>query len=354
MLYIALSGTKYSKHNDIDVNNNNKRWPGHLVMSHMGLLGVEYMQAWISSSENDSHQYEAWCNHLQNVFGLWVPNRHFNRGYSASTHIIPAGKAHFIECVCDPCGATRSVKEIRKDNNDLATIQLVISGLEYFEVNGKNFRLSAGDILLWNDSQSLKFEVAERLHKVCLRFSYKRMKNWLSYDCRDDLSYFPRQSPTAIMLRSMLLTSLKLAKNGQLINLDALVESVLGAIACVSESQLTHNCSNIRQFHLNKVKKFIKNNLHIPNLTPSVIAQSNNLSVRYLYYLFSEENNSLAEYVIMMRLARCKQDLGNPLMVSRSLTEVAFSWGFQSSAHFSRRFKSEFGVSPITYRNQNC
>lgn len=312
------------------------------------------MQAWVSNSENDSHQYEAWCNHLKNVFGLWVPNRHLNRGYSAATNIIQAGKAHFVECTCDPCGATRSAKEFRIDNNDLATIQLVISGVESFAVNGKNFHLSAGDILLWNDSQSLKFEVSQRLHKVSLRFPFKRMKNWLPYDCREDLSYFPRETPTAIMLRSMLLTTLKLAKGAQLTNLDALVESVLGAIVCVSESQLRHNCSNIRQFHLYKVKEFIRNNLHIADLTPTLIAESNNLSIRYLYYLFSEENNSLAEYVIMLRLARCKQDLGNPLMVSRSLTEVAFSWGFQSSAHFSRRFKSEFGVSPITYRNQNC
>lgn len=36
-----------------------------------------------------------------------------------------------------------------------------------------------------------------------------------------------------------------------------------------------------------------------------------------------------------------------------SLTDVAFSCGFTSSAHFSRLFKSTYGISPSNYKNLN-
>jgi AraC-like DNA-binding protein len=32
------------------------------------------------------------------------------------------------------------------------------------------------------------------------------------------------------------------------------------------------------------------------------------------------------------------------------VTEIAFRWGFKDSAHFSRSFKREFGISPSEVR----
>jgi len=32
------------------------------------------------------------------------------------------------------------------------------------------------------------------------------------------------------------------------------------------------------------------------------------------------------------------------------VTEIAFRWGFKDSAHFSRAFKREFGISPSEVR----
>ena len=33
------------------------------------------------------------------------------------------------------------------------------------------------------------------------------------------------------------------------------------------------------------------------------------------------------------------------------ITEVAYRWGFNDSAHFSRLFKASFGMSPTQYRS---
>ncbi|MCG8521073.1 MAG: helix-turn-helix domain-containing protein [Pseudomonadales bacterium] len=57
------------------------------------------------------------------------------------------------------------------------------------------------------------------------------------------------------------------------------------------------------------------------------------------------------QYLISQRLLRCRRDLSNPAMTGRTITEIALGWGFQHPTHFSRRFKSEFGLTPYEFRH---
>jgi len=40
-----------------------------------------------------------------------------------------------------------------------------------------------------------------------------------------------------------------------------------------------------------------------------------------------------------MRLDRCRNDLASPALAARSIGEIAFYWGFNDVAHFSRAFR---------------
>jgi AraC-like DNA-binding protein len=51
-------------------------------------------------------------------------------------------------------------------------------------------------------------------------------------------------------------------------------------------------------------------------------------------------------YLLMRRLNFARQQLDQ----SRSLVEVAIEAGFADQAHFSRIFKSTFGITPARYR----
>jgi len=101
-----------------------------------------------------------------------------------------------------------------------------------------------------------------------------------------------------------------------------------------------------------RVKRYISTHLRDPDLSIQELAGTTRCSKRYLHMVFHSENVSISDYILKLRLKRCREDLLNPGFVHRSITEIAYSWGFNSSNHFSRRFKEEFGVSPRSLRTE--
>ena len=104
--------------------------------------------------------------------------------------------------------------------------------------------------------------------------------------------------------------------------------------------------------HKQRVLRFIRENLQDPDLDPAKIAQGVGLSSRYVYDLFADEPVALMRRVWRERLERCRSELANPQMSEVSIGQIAFNWGFSDSAHFSRTFRQQFGLSPREARSQ--
>ncbi|WP_445620231.1 transcriptional regulator FeaR [Kushneria sp. Sum13] len=98
------------------------------------------------------------------------------------------------------------------------------------------------------------------------------------------------------------------------------------------------------------VQQFIDQHLHEDDIRPERLASAFHMSVRQLYRLFEQHGETVCRYVQRRRLARCAEELGSPILSRRSITQIAYKWGFTDSAHFSRSFKREFASSPREYR----
>ncbi|KPA89301.1 MULTISPECIES: transcriptional regulator FeaR [Pseudomonas] len=101
------------------------------------------------------------------------------------------------------------------------------------------------------------------------------------------------------------------------------------------------------------VQKVIDESLSQPGLSPAGLANRLNISVRHLYRLFEEQDDSVCRYIQRARLKRSADDLTNPLLRSESITSIAYKWGFTDSAHFSRSFKKQFELSPKDFRSSH-
>ena len=85
-----------------------------------------------------------------------------------------------------------------------------------------------------------------------------------------------------------------------------------------------------------------------PALSPPAIAAALGVSPRYLHRLF-ESGPSVGATILARRLERCHAALRDE-REPRSISELAFAWGFNDAAHFSRSFRARFGVAPRELR----
>ncbi|MFE0632561.1 helix-turn-helix domain-containing protein [Streptomyces sp. NPDC058864] len=122
--------------------------------------------------------------------------------------------------------------------------------------------------------------------------------------------------------------------------LTALVtlEGTTGEQAAVERALLQH------------VRAHIRAHLDDPSLTPASVAAAHHISVRYLYQLFQDEPMTIGRWIQRLRLEACRRDLARPELAGQTVAAIAHRWGFASHAHFSRTFRTVYGLSPAEWR----
>ena len=133
----------------------------------------------------------------------------------------------------------------------------------------------------------------------------------------------------------------------------AAIEAYLGIVAdCVGTTSRAIAGTGRRIELTSLILKYIEMHLTETTLSPVEIAAALDISVRHVHRLFSRQDSTVADWIRVQRLRHCRGDLADPRLRERSITEIAFFWGFNDSAHFSRVFKQQFGVSPRVFRSR--
>lgn len=111
------------------------------------------------------------------------------------------------------------------------------------------------------------------------------------------------------------------------------------------------SASTYRDVLMSRAKTYIETHLADPGLAVAAIADSCGISARSIHRAFARDPaGSVSRYIRGRRLSRCADALRDGGEASQRITEICLSWGFNSSSHFSRLFKEQFGVSPRLYR----
>jgi AraC-like DNA-binding protein len=135
---------------------------------------------------------------------------------------------------------------------------------------------------------------------------------------------------------------------------DDAADSIAAAIPHVIASatatlRFARDCvdrDRLRVLHLQRIRRFVLENIGEPELDTARIATGVRLSRRYVQELFANESTTLMRWVWQERLARARQLITAAAHMRRQITEIAYTCGFSDVAHFSRAFRREFGVSP--------
>lgn len=124
--------------------------------------------------------------------------------------------------------------------------------------------------------------------------------------------------------------------------MHALIVSAAGDDRRTSESMHTSA--------LARAQAHVRSRLQDPDLDAAGVAAATGVSVRTLYKLYEDREESLEQSIIRQRLDGARADLAAPRLRYRSIAAVARSWGFTSPSFFAHRFRQTFGVSPRQWR----
>ncbi len=102
---------------------------------------------------------------------------------------------------------------------------------------------------------------------------------------------------------------------------------------------------------LQRMSIFVEDNLFDSGLSCEVVAAAMGISQRYLRKLCSSGGYSLSERILERRLEEASQRLAQSGPFKASITCIAYDCGFKDPAHFSRAFKTKFGMTPREYRH---
>ena len=110
--------------------------------------------------------------------------------------------------------------------------------------------------------------------------------------------------------------------------------------------------SALRAAHRQRIRTFVREHLGDSSLDIQRVAEGVRLSPRYIHTLFTDEPATLMKWIWRERLDRCHRELADPALRERAIGEIAYGWGFNDLAHFSRAFRDRFGCSPRQRRRQ--
>mgnify|MGYP001705408897 FL=1 len=122
-------------------------------------------------------------------------------------------------------------------------------------------------------------------------------------------------------------------------------------IVFIIEHQLPHNinCNSVKKINknINDVMRYIDSNYQ-DDINADIICKTFGFSQSHFSRLFKQNTGEVfSRYLAKVRLEHAIVLLSN---TDKSIDEIAYECGFNSTSYFSYAFKKEFLVSPLKYR----
>jgi AraC-like DNA-binding protein len=274
--------------------------------------------------------------------------------YKRSDAVLPTvmdrevGEICLRRIVSGAVRAHRGSAEIKHDEGAYFCLSFITAGHEVLEDGPKRLTLETGDIATWHSSRAFTFESSKTVQKLSI--------------------YVPEASMERILVRPASYAGLYLKHNS---GITALLSGYLAGLCSDFVVNDERTETEIEEVTLNLIgaaiagagraasapprnalwkhaTAFIDRNLENPELKPPYIASALGMSLRTLHLLFAEQGHTVAGWIRSRRLECCRAELAR----SRgdcTVSEVAFRWGFNDAAHFSRAFKACYGRSPRSF-----
>jgi AraC-like DNA-binding protein len=232
-------------------------------------------------------------------------------------------------------------------------LHLQMEGESISRQDGREAALKAGDFTLCDSTRHYEIVFPGANRMLVVGIPDAKLRRHIA--CPESLVAIPMQGSHGVssllsrFLRSYWIECRQELDAGAAERVTVAMLDLLGAAyADIPRARSGH--SSLGTAHRIRIINYIEAHLHDPELTPTRIAEACKMTPRYLHHLFSDQDETVARYILRRRLEACSRALTSNAQRGRSVTAIAFDHGFNSPTHFGRVFRARFGTTPREFR----
>ena len=264
------------------------------------------------------------------------------------------GQVKAIEVFSHGARVQRSPAHIARSGETAFLLEMQLDGASATRQGGREAHLKPGDFTLLDSTRPFEVRCGAPMKLLVLKVARPLIGQYLG--CPEAMVAIPMYGEhasnqlTSRFLRDLWGRSDAALDSGRGVHAGrAALELVAHAYAGLSAAG--GNSVSATSAHRIRVLDYVEAHLSDPCLSPTSVAEALQMSSRYLHRVWKvDDGESLARYVLRRRLEQCAQTLRDPQYARRTITAIAFDWGFVGMPHFCTAFQEQYGVTPREYR----
>jgi AraC-like DNA-binding protein len=264
----------------------------------------------------------------------------------------PFGALTLSEVASRAQHVVRSRRQIARAREDDLLVSVQLDGGGTIAQDGNVARLGLGDFCLYDSARPYTLHFEGPFRQLVLQFPRARLVERLGRAEPFAGLRIGRVDPVGALASDFLAALGRDSARIPAAAAQRLAGTALDllATALAGVRGVSPDAGSRRAAALARAKMLTLARLGDSGLEPAMIAAELGVSARGLHRLFAGEGTSFMRWVIEQRLEACRCDLGDPLLLGRSVSDIALGRGFSDLAHFSRAFRRRFGLAPRDFR----
>jgi AraC-like DNA-binding protein len=247
----------------------------------------------------------------------------------------------------------RTPAKIARASEDYFLVSVQTAGRGVVSQDGRDARLAPGDFALYDSTRPYTLSFDADFQQLVLMLPGRLL--------RTELPETERLTATAVsgargaghlminMIRTLADDIDTLAPESAAAVADSVRQILVAGLSTLPAARRAP-LSQLHAYHLERIRACVRARLRDPGLSVASVAAELRMSPSTLHRCWGAQACSLADWIWSQRLDGAQRDLCDPGLAGRSVSEIAFSWGFSDAAHFSRAFRARFGRSPRELR----
>ncbi len=302
----------------------------------------------VSSIRLQNASFTDFTEKLCEVHSIWGFQRPDGASFDAEINNMPMGD---LSCTDVRVGfglsGERTKKHISQINDAFYGVILMLSGGQRIVQGSQEVELQAGEMSVWDASRPARFCSDGPVRQVSVLIPHKKLKLYshnIENVCAQRIN---GRSGLGLLLASHLQALTEVLPHADSTTQAGASQATIELVSATMRPDTAQNFkSTLHQTMYRRIQEYVINNLRNPYMSPRSIADAFRITPRYLHKIFEGTGSTVSEWILNRRLEACRTSLLDPALKHMTITEIAFNWGFNNAAYFSRTYRQKYDATP--------